>query len=75
MPIRFLPHLWMLIIRVSGQAAALQTELVFAPGAVNLTPAVGTTANKARLLRLTDGTLVAAWHEGVDYGPRGLESR
>ncbi len=66
MRITFLPHLWMLLLCVSSQAEAPQTELLFAPDAVNLTPAVGTTANKARLLRLTDGTLIAAWHEGVD---------
>jgi uncharacterized repeat protein (TIGR01451 family) len=56
----------MLILCVSSQAEAPQTELLFAPDAVNLTPAAGTTANKARLLRLTDGTLIVAWHEGVD---------
>ncbi len=72
---RFLPHLWMLILCVSSQAEAPQTELLFAPDAVNLTPAAGTTANKARLLRLTDGTLIVAWHEGVDtaYGAWSLD--
>ncbi|MEE4163204.1 MAG: DUF11 domain-containing protein, partial [Woeseiaceae bacterium] len=41
------------------------TELQFAPEPVNLTPALGSTADKARLLRLTNGTLVVAWHEGA----------
>ena len=62
---RILQHLWMLLICVAVQAEVPSTELLFSPEAVNLTPAAGTTANKARLLRLTDGTLVVAWHEGV----------
>lgn len=72
---RFLTHLWMLLLCVSSQAGAPSTELLFAPDAVNLTPAAGTTANKARLLRLTDGTLIVAWHEGVDtaYGAWSLD--
>jgi hypothetical protein len=61
-----LSHLWMLLVCVASQAQPPQTELLFAPDAVDLTPAVGSTADKARLLRLTDGTLIVAWHEGVD---------
>ena len=64
----FLPHLCMLLFCVSSQAEVPSTELLFAPDAVNVTPAAGTMANKARLLRLTDGTLIVAWHEGVDTG-------
>ena len=63
---RFLPHLWILLFCVSGHAEAPQTELLFAPDAVDLTPAAGSTADKARLLRLKDGTLIVAWHEGMD---------
>ena len=63
---RFLPHLWMLLFCVSSQAQVPSTELLFSPDAVDLTPAAGTTADKARLLRLTDGTLVVAWHEGIE---------
>ena len=63
---RILQHLWMLLICVAVQAEVPSTELLFSPEAVNLTPAAGTTANKARLLRLKDGTLVVAWHEGVE---------
>jgi uncharacterized repeat protein (TIGR01451 family) len=66
MRIRFLPHLWMLIFCVSSQAEAPRTELLFEPDAINLTPATGSTADKARLLRLKDGTLIVAWHEGMD---------
>jgi uncharacterized repeat protein (TIGR01451 family) len=75
MRIKFLPHLWMLFFCVSSQADAPSTELLFSPDAVELTPAAGTAANKARLLRLTDGTLIVAWHEGVDtsYGAWGLD--
>ena len=63
---RFLPHFWMLLFCVSSQAEPPATELLFESDAVNLTPAAGTTADKARLLRLTDGTLIVAWQEGVD---------
>lgn len=72
---RFLRHLWMLLFCVLAQAETAPTELLFAPDAVDLTPAPGTTANKARLLRLTDGTLVVAWHEGVGLsdGSWGLD--
>ena len=63
---RFLPHLWMLLICVSSQADVPSTELLFSPDAVDLTPAAGTTADKARLLRLKDGTLFVAWHEGIE---------
>jgi len=63
---RFLPHLWMLLLCVSGQAEAPSTELLFAPEVVDLTPAAGSAADKARLLRLKDGTLIVAWHEGIN---------
>jgi uncharacterized repeat protein (TIGR01451 family) len=56
----------MLLFCVSSQAEAPPTELLFAPDAVDLTPAAGSTADKARLLRLKDGSLIVAWHEGVD---------
>jgi hypothetical protein len=56
----------MLLFCVSSQAQVPSTELLFSPDAVDLTPAAGTTADKARLLRLTDGTLVVAWHEGIE---------
>ena len=72
---KFLAHLWMLLFCVSSQAAPPSTELLFSPEAVELTPAAGTAANKARLLRLTDGTLIVAWHAGVDspYGAWDLD--
>ena len=63
---KFLPHLWMLFLCVSVQAEAPSTELLFSPDAIDLTPAAGTMADKARLLRLKDGTLIVAWHGGVD---------
>ncbi len=63
---RYFAHLWMLLFCLSSQAEIPTTELLFSPEAVNLTPAAGTTADKARLLRLNDGTLVAAWHEGIE---------
>ncbi len=62
----FLPHLWMLLFCVSSQAEAPPTELLFEPDAIDLTPAASSKADKARLLRLKDGTLIVAWHEGVD---------
>lgn len=62
----FLPYVLMLLLCTSTQAEAPSTELLFAPDAVNLTPAAGTMADKARLLRLSDGTLIVAWHEGMD---------
>ena len=61
-----LPYLWLLLLCVPSQAETPSTELLFLPDAVNLTPAAGTMADKARLLRLADGTLVVAWHEGMD---------
>ena len=63
---RFLTHLWLLLFCVSGQAEAPSTELLFAPDGVDLTPSAGSKADKARLLRLKDGTLIVAWHEGVN---------
>lgn len=62
----FLPYLWMLLLCAPSHAEAPPTELLFAPDAVNLTPAAGTMADKARLLRLSDGTLIVAWHQGMD---------
>jgi uncharacterized repeat protein (TIGR01451 family) len=56
----------MLLFCVSAHAEAPQTELLFAPDAVDLTPAAGSKADKTRLLRLKDGTLIVAWHEGMD---------
>jgi uncharacterized repeat protein (TIGR01451 family) len=56
----------MLLFCVSSQAEVPPTELLFSPDAVDLTPAAGTTADKARLLRMKDGTLVVAWHEGIE---------
>ena len=75
MRITFLPYLWMLLLCAPSQAETPSTELLFSPDAVNLTPAAGTMADKARLQRLTDGTLIVAWHESVDatYAAWGLD--
>ena len=49
-----------------AQTVAAYTELSFPDQVVTLTSNTSpTVADKARLLRLTDGTLVAAWHAGV----------
>ncbi|MEZ5559382.1 MAG: choice-of-anchor O protein [Pseudomonadales bacterium] len=52
-----------------AQHSLAYTELEFPDTPVDLTPAPASTADKARLLALSDGTLVAAWHEGA--GPAG----
>jgi hypothetical protein len=41
------------------------TELLFSPNVTDLTPAAASVADKARIITMTDGTLVTAWHEGV----------
>ncbi len=41
------------------------TELAFDNRVENLTPAQGSSANKARIVRLDDGTIIAGWHESV----------
>jgi hypothetical protein len=50
---------------VAAQIGFAATELEFTPEATRLTAADVTIADKARLLRLTNGTLVVVWIQGA----------
>lgn len=61
-----LPHFALLFgLAAVAQADPPVTELEFSPNAVNLTAEFESSADKARLLRLSDGTLFVAWQQGL----------
>lgn len=72
------PH-WVSLLAIAAvvHAGPPVTELEFSQDSVNLTSDFDTVSNKARLLRLSNGTLIAAWQEGVGepggaWGPDGI---
>ena len=56
--------LWLLPFCLPVQSALAETQLSFGDTVAELTSEPASTANKARLLRLQDGTLIALWHQG-----------
>jgi hypothetical protein len=73
-----LPHIALLFgLAAVAQADPPITELEFSPNAINLTADFESFADKARLLRLTDGTLFVAWQQELGppagaWGPDGV---
>jgi uncharacterized repeat protein (TIGR01451 family) len=65
--------LWLPLFLFLARAAFAATELEFQDAVTDLTPDAGSSADKARILSLGDGTQLVAWHEGVGSADRAWD--
>lgn len=63
----------LLISYLCGDYCLAATQLLVEPQVTVLTSPESRSADKARVIRLTNGTLVAAWHEGVGASDRAWQ--